>query len=473
VTHAIPLRASNLSAVGERGPVVPRYDRKALVPRILHLGVGGFHRAHMALYTDDVAGGGGDWGIRGVGLLAVDRRMADVLRAQDYLYTVIERDSERSHARVVGSIVDYVLAAGDTELFANRVADSRLAILSLTITEGGYSLANGNETIAAVVAALDARRAGGHRPLTILSCDNLPGNGDVAREAITTVAERRGRDVARYVDSCTFPNSMVDRITPQTKDTDRAWLRDEIGVDDGWPVVCEPFRQWVIEDRFAAGRPRWEDADVLFTDRVHDWELYKLRMLNAGHSCIAYLAALAGIVYVDEAVAISVVREYLDQFLATEAIPTLSEIPGHPAADYADTVLARFANTGVRDQIARLCIDGTAKFPSFLIPTVEMQIARGGPVACAAVALAAWARYLATVPPAMRALDSHGQRAAELAEWSLADPLAFLELGEVFTPQVRASERFRGAFAAAAADLASVGPLGAMKNVLARAKSSR
>jgi mannitol 2-dehydrogenase len=172
-------------------------------------------------------------------------------------------------------------------------------------------------------------------------------------------------------------------------------------------------------------------------------------------------------------VAISVVREYLDQFLATEAIPTLSEIPGHPAADYADTVLARFANTGVRDQIARLCIDGTAKFPSFLIPTVEMQIARGGPVACAAVALAAWARYLATVPPAMRALDSHGQRAAELAEWSLADPLAFLELGEVFTPQVRASERFRGAFAAAAADLASVGPLGAMKNVLARAKSSR
>jgi mannitol 2-dehydrogenase len=473
VTDALPLRASNLSAIGDRGLAVPHYDRSALAPRILHVGVGGFHRAHMALYTDDVAGDRSDWGIRGVGLLDVDRRMADVLRAQDYLYTVIERDSEGSHARVVGSIVDYVLAAGDTELFADRVADPRLAILSLTITEGGYSLANGNETIAAIVAALDARRTGGHRPLTILSCDNLPGNGDVAREAIATVAERRGRDLARYVDSCTFPNSMVDRITPQTRDADRTWLRNEVGVDDGWPVVCEPFRQWVIEDRFVAGRPPWEDADALFTDRVHDWELYKLRMLNASHSCIAYLAALAGIVYVDEAVAISVIREYLDQFLVTEAIPALSEIPGHPAADYADTVLARFANTGVRDQIARLCIDGTAKFPSFLIPTVEMQIERGGPVSCAAVALAGWARYLATVPPAMRALDSAGDRAVKFAERSLADPLVFLELAEVFTPQVRASERFRGAFTAAAADLASVGPLAAMKNVLGQAKSSR
>jgi mannitol 2-dehydrogenase len=465
VTHAIPLRASNLSAVGERGPVVPRYDRKALVPRILHLGVGGFHRAHMALYTDDVAGGGGDWGIRGVGLLAVDRRMADVLRAQDYLYTVIERDSERSHARVVGSIVDYVLAAGDAELFADCVTDPRLAIFSLTITEGGYSLANGNETIDAIVAALDARRAAGHPPLTILSCDNLPGNGDVAREAIATVAERRGRDVARYVESCAFPNSMVDRITPQTDDADRAWLLDEIGVDDGWPVVCETFRQWVIEDRFVAGRPDWESAGALFTDRVHDWELYKLRMLNASHSCLAYLAALAGIVYVDEAVALSVVREYLEQFLATEAIPTLRAIPAHPPADYAETVLARFSNTGVRDQIARLCIDGTAKFPSFLIPTVETQIERGGPVACAALALAAWARYLATVPPAARAPDSRGERSAELAERSLADPLAFLELDEVFTSALRASERFRDAFAAAAADLMRVGPLGAIENM--------
>ncbi|HET8892751.1 MAG TPA: hypothetical protein VFM96_01460, partial [Gaiellaceae bacterium] len=240
-----------------------------------------------------------------------------------------------------------------------------------------------------------------------------------------------------------------------------------IGVDDGWPVVCESFRQWVMEDRFVAGRPRWEDAGALFTERVRDWELYKLRMLNASHSCLAYLAALAGIVYVDEAVAVAAIRRYLEQLVATEVIPTLTEIPGHPAEEYAETVLARFANTGVRDQIARLCIDGTAKFPSFLIPTVETQIDRGGPVVCSALALAAWARYLATVPPEVRAPDSRGERAALLAERSLANPLVFLELEEVFTPKVRTSERFREAFAAAAAHLTRLDSLGAIESVLA------
>jgi mannitol 2-dehydrogenase len=469
VTAAIPLRAPNLGAIGECGVAVPRYDRGALLPRILHLGVGGFHRAHMALYTDDVAAAGSDWGIHGVGLLDGDRLMADVLRAQDHLYTVIERDSDGSRPRIVGSIVDYTLAVGDAQTFAERVADPGLAILSLTITEGGYALAGGNPTIEAIVGALERRRADGAPPLTILSCDNLPGNGDVAREAIVKVAEHGEPQLARYLESCSFPNSMVDRITPQTEDADRAWLREEIGVDDGWPVVCEPFRQWVIEDRFVAGRPPWEEGGALFTDRVQDWELYKLRMLNASHSCMAYLAALAGIVYVDEAASLPVFRLYLEQFLATEAIPTLAEIPGHPPGEYAESVLARLANTGVRDRIARLCIDGTAKFPSFLIPTVEMQIERGGPIACSVVALAAWARYLATVPPAARAPDSRGERAAQLAGQALADPLAFLELDEVFTPRLRASDRFRDAFTAAVADGARVGPLDSIEHVLARA----
>jgi mannitol 2-dehydrogenase len=467
VTAAIPLHTSNLSAIGDRGVVVPRYDRGKLVPRILHVGVGGFHRAHMALYTDDVVGNGGDWGIRGVGLLDGDRQMADVLRAQDHLYTVIERDGDGSRPRVVGSIVDYILATGAKGLFADRVADAQLAILSLTITEGGYSLANRNRTIETLVTALDVRRAGGQPPLTILSCDNLPGNGDVAREAIGTAAEGRGRDLAPYLESCAFPNSMVDRITPQTKDADRTWLREEVGVDDGWPVVCEPFRQWVIEDRFVAGRPRWEDAGALFTDCVPDWELYKLRMLNASHSCMAYLAALAGIVYVDEAVAIPVVRRYLEQLLATEAIPTLSEIPGHPASDYARTVLARFANTGIRDQIARLCIDGTAKFPSFLLPTVEAQITVGGPVVGSALALAAWARYLATVPLEDQAPDPQAARVVPYAKRALSDPAAFLEL-DIFSDPLRSSKRFRDAFASASRHLAAFGTLGAIEQVLAQ-----
>jgi len=462
----IPLRAANLNAIGALDLPTPHYDRNALVPRILHVGVGGFHRAHMALYTDEAAAAeGGDWGIRGAGLLDADRRMADVLRAQDHLYTLIERDSNGSRARIVGSIVDYTLAAGDGSAFAERVADPQVAILSLTITEGGYSLVNRNPTIEAIVAGLEARRARPGAPLTILSCDNLPGNGDAARAAIIAVAERKGAELVRYVEACTFPNSMVDRITPQTQDGDRKWLRDEIGVDDAWPVVCEPFRQWVIEDCFASGRPRWDNAGVLFTGRVHDWELYKLRMLNASHSCLAYLMALAHVVYVDEAVALAHVRSYLERFLTDEVIPTLVAIPGHPPAEYAETVLRRFANTGVRDQIARLCSDGTSKLRSFLIPTVEAQLARGGHVKCAALALAAWARYLATVPPALRAPDSHGEHAAELAQRSLVEPAAFLDLEEVFTSFVRGSSLFRDEFTAAAAELAKLGPHRAIDRV--------
>lgn len=460
------LSTSHLEAIERRGIPVPHYDRAALTPRILHLGVGGFHRAHLALYLDELAEAGDGWGIRGIGLLDADRRIANVLESQDHLYTLIERDSDGSRPRIVGSIVDYRLVTGDAATFAREVARPEIAILSMTITEGGYSLDKPNPTIDAIVTGLDARRARGGKPLTILSCDNLPGNGNVAREAITRVCEARSDDLLRYVETaCSFPNSMVDRITPQTTDADRAFLHDEFELDDGWPVVSEPFRQWVLEDSFAAGRPRFEDVGALFTDRVHDWELYKLRLLNATHSCMAYLMAIAGVAYVDEALAIPAVRQYLERFLSTEAIPTLAEIPGHPAADYARTVLARFENTGVRDQIARLCIDGTAKFPSFLIPTIERQLELDGPVECAALALAGWARYLATVPTAERAHDPHGDRAAAFAVRSLDDPRAFLEFDQVFTLRLREADRFGDAFAAASTALADRGSIGAMERL--------
>jgi mannitol 2-dehydrogenase len=461
------LSTSTLNDIERLGVGVPHYDRTALEPRILHLGVGGFHRAHMALYTHELAEGGGNWAIRGIGLLDSDRQMANVLESQDHLYTLIERGSDQSRPRVVGSIVDYVLALGDAAAFKEQLARPDIAILSMTITEGGYSLERPNPTIEAIATGLDARRGAGGVPLTILSCDNLPGNGNVAREAITRVCEARSAELARFVETaCTFPNSMVDRITPQTTDDDRAWLRDEIGIEDGWPVVAEPFRQWVLEDTFVAGRPRFEDVGALFTNRVHDWELYKLRMLNATHSCMAYLMAIEGVVYVDEAVTIPAVRRYLERFLATEAIPTLAKIPGYPAADYGRTVLARYENTGVRDQIARLCVDGTAKFPSFLIPTVERQLELDGPLDCAALALAGWARYLATVPAAERAHDPRGDLAATFAVRSVGDPLAFLEFDEVFTVRLRDSDRFGEAFAAASRELAARGSIGAIESLL-------
>lgn len=460
---SVRLTNDSLPAVAALGVAVPRYDRAALTPRILHLGVGGFHRSHMARYTDELAATGSDWGIRGVGLLEADRRMATALASQDHLYTSIERDSERSTATVVGSIVDYCLAVDDPGAFARRLADPTVAIFSLTITEGGYSTDGPNETLEAIASALDARRAAGGAPLTILSCDNLPGNGNVARAAITHVCESRSDELAEFVRaSCTFPNSMVDRITPQTTDADRAWLRDELGVDDAYPVVSEVFRQWVIEDDFAAGRPRYEDVGVLFTGDVHDWELYKLRMLNASHSCLAYLMALAGVVYVDEAMALPALRRYLERLLADEVIPTLAEIPGHPASEYARTTLARFENTGVRDQVARLCIDGTAKFPIFLIPTIERELELGGPVDCAALALAGWSRYLATTPPAERAHDPRGEIAATFAARSLEDPTAFLDFSDVFTPALRESARFRGAFDRACRSLDERGALASL-----------
>ena len=460
------LRGEALDAIAARGIPVPTYDRSALLPRILHLGVGGFHRAHLALYVHELAAAGGDWGIRGLGLLRGDLQMRDALAPQDYLYTLVERGNDEPRPQVVGSILDLVPAVDDPGAFRAQVADPRIEILSLTITESGYSLDRRNATIAAIVDGLDARRAAAGPPLTIMSCDNLPGNGTVARTAVIAVAEARDRGLAEWVDrTCTFPNSMVDRITPQTAEADRAWLRERWGVDDAWPVVAEPFRQWVIEDSFAAGRPRFEDVGAIFTDDVRSWELYKLRLLNATHSAMAYLSALAGIVYVDEAMRVPAIRRFLERLLHDEAVPTLTEIPGYPREEYAQTVLRRFENTGVRDQIARLCIDGTAKFPMFLIPTIERQLELGGPVDRAALALAGWARYLATTPREERAPDAGADNAAAYAVRSLDDPVAFLDLDAVFPASLRDDERFGEAFASAARTLATLGPVGAVETL--------
>ena len=455
--------AAALETIAARGIPVPSYDRAALRPRILHLGVGGFHRAHLALYTHELAQESSDWAVRGLGVLSHDQRMADVLASQDHHYVLTEKGSGEATPQVIGSIIDYVLAVDDSAAVARQIADPAVAILSLTVTEAGYSTDTPNATFGAIALGLDERRRSGGGPLTVLSCDNLPGNGTVARAATAAACDSVDGDLLRWVETnCTFPNSMVDRITPQTSDSDRAWLLDTWGIIDGWPVVAEPFRQWVIEDTFVAGRPRWDDVGALFTDRVHDWELYKLRMLNAGHSCMAYLSALAGITFVDEAMALPEMRAYLSRLLHEEAIPTLTAIPGHPRADYAASVFKRFANTGVRDQIARLCIDGTAKFPTFLIPTIERQVELGGPVDCAALALAGWCRYLATTPAASRAADGRGDTSAEYARQAVDDPTAFLELAEVFPATLRESDRFRGAFAAASDRLAASGPLAAL-----------
>ncbi|WP_324343335.1 mannitol dehydrogenase family protein [Baekduia sp.] len=445
---------------------MPDYDRTRLRPGIVHVGVGGFHRAHLALYTHRVAAAGGDWGIVGLGLTPQDASMRDVLERQDNLYTLVERGPGEPAVEVIGSIIGYVHAPpGRDDPVTELVAAPSTAILSLTITEAGYGEpVDGRPTafdrIAAALAVRRAREAG---PLTILSCDNLPGNGAVARRAALAAAERVGGGLSPWIqEHCTFPNSMVDRITPMTSDADRAWLRDIRGIDDGWPVVAEAFRQWVVEDAFAAGRPSWEDDGALFTDRVHDWELYKLRMLNAGHSSMAYLCALEGIVYVDEAMATPPVRTFVEDLLLREAVPTLAEIPGHPREEYVASVLERFQNTGVRDQIARLCIDGSAKFPTFLLPTIAAQLERGGPIDRGATALAGWARYLGVVEASEQSFDASGDLARRYGAAALADPVAFLDYAEVFGPELRDAPRFRAAFSTAYERVAQHGPLAAI-----------
>jgi mannitol 2-dehydrogenase len=441
------------------------------VPRIVHIGVGGFHRAHFAMYAHELASAGCDWGIVGLGLLPHDGEMAAALGAQDHLYTLVEKGNEEPSAAVIGSITGFVHApAGHDAAVAGLIASPTTSVLSLTVTEAGYaeptpeqSATGEGTTFDRIAAALAARRDAAAGPLTILSFDNMPGNGTAARRATMSAAARFGDGLPEWLEeNGTFPNSMVDRITPVTAEADRAWLLESIGIGDHWPVVAEPFRQWVVEDQFAAGRPPWEDAGALFTDRVHDWELYKLRMLNAGHSCMAYLSALAGITFVHEAMAVPAIQAFLDALLYREAMPTLAAIPGHPREDYIASVLERFANSGVHDQVARLCIDGSAKFPTFLIPTIVRQLEIDGPIDRAATALAGWARYLGVVDPEEQAFDAAADTARRHAAGALADPLAFLDYDAVFPPELQTSARFRAAFSESYRRIAEDGPIAAM-----------
>jgi mannitol 2-dehydrogenase len=461
----IRLNQAGLARIGALGVPVPTYPRP-LRSRIAHIGMGGFHRAHLATYVDELARNGVDWGITGLGLLEQDARMAAVMADQDGLYTVIERGVGEPRAAIVGSVAVFILAPPPRFADAAKViADPDTAVLSMTVTEAGYGEPTDGEetTFDRLASALALRRDNRAGPLTVLSCDNLPGNGAAARRATLAAAERAGGSLPAWIEAnCTFPDSMVDRITPATRDADRSWLRETFGIDDAWPIVCEPYRQWVVEDKFAAGRPPFEDVGVIFSDRVGDWELYKLRFLNAGHSAIAYLAALAGIELVDEAMRAPEVLGFLRALLLDEALPSVPEIPGYPRESYVDTVLGRFANAAIGDQIARLCVDGTAKLASFLIPTALGDVERGGSAARAATSMAGWARYLGTVDPERQAFDASAVEARRYATDALAEPVAFLRYEAVFPAELRESESFRAAFVEAYRSIAERGALAAM-----------
>lgn len=397
----------------------PGYDRSAISTGIVHFGVGGFHRAHQAMFVDRLlAAGQRDWAITGVGVLAGDRSMRDALVPQDGLYTLVTSAPDgTSAARVIGSIGEYLYAPDDPQVVLACLADPATRIVSLTITEGGYSVddATGrfapqdpltlgdlesdakapSSVLGYLVAGLARRWREGIPPFTVVSCDNIQGNGHVARTAVLGFAERKDPALAAWIaDRVAFPSSMVDRITPVTTDEIRAMVRERYGIDDRWPVHAESFVQWVLEDDFPAGRPPFEDVGVQMVADVVPYELMKLRLLNASHQAIGHLGILAGYEWVHDVVREPVFRDFLLDHMRLEATPTLRPVPGIDLDAYCHDLIARFGNEAVRDTLARLVVDGSDRIPKFLLPVVREQLEVGGDIRRSALVLAAWSRFL-------------------------------------------------------------------------------
>lgn len=450
---ATPLRASTLTEFAGRVST-PTYDRSRISTGIAHFGVGGFHRAHQAMYVDRLLerGLGQDWGICGVGVLPGDRRMRDVLRAQDGLYTLSTVAADGAWTtRAIGSLVEYRYAPDDPEAVLAKLTDPVTRIVSLTITEGGYHIAAATGEFDAddpgiradlagsappatvfglVTEALARRRSAGLAPFTVLSCDNIEGNGDVARRMFAAFAALRDPGLGSWVaEQVRFPNSMVDRITPVTPAGATGEVERRYGLIDRWPVVTEPFAQWVLEDSFELGRPAFEEVGVQVVDDVTPYELMKLRLLNASHQALCYFGYLSGYRLVHEAAQDPVFRRFLLRYMDAEATPTLRPVPGVDLDAYKRTLLDRFANPAIGDTIARLCAESSDRIPKWLLPVVRAQLATGGEIDCAAAVVASWARYAEGVDEdgaQIEIVDRLRDRLTPLARRQRQQPTAFL-----------------------------------------------
>jgi len=471
-TTSVALSARTLPAVADL-LATPSYDRGELAHGVVHIGVGGFHRAHQALYHDRLlnAGDAREWGICGLGVMDADRRMQEALDAQDGLYTLVEKHADGTYdPRVIGAITAYLFAPDDPEAAIEKLADPTTRIVSLTVTEGGYGIsdvtgefdpsspdiahdlepgATPRTTFGLVTEALRRRRERGLGAFTVMSCDNLQGNGRLARLAFTTFARLRDSELAEWVErEVAFPNSMVDRITPATTDADRREVRERFGVEDRWPVVCEPFIQWVLEDAFSAGRPRYEDAGVQVVADVEPYELMKLRLLNAGHQALAYFGHLCGHELVHEAAQDPLFRALLREYMDEEATPTLDPVPGVDLDDYKQTLIERFSNPEVRDTIARLAAESSDRIPKWLVPVIRAQLENGGQIRCSAGIVASWARYAEGVDEQGRPIevvDRLKDEVMAIARRQKDEPDAFIANRELFG-DLAANERFATAY---------------------------
>jgi mannitol 2-dehydrogenase len=472
----------------------PSYRRDQLSPGIVHFGVGNFHRAHQAVYLDDLfnLGEGHDWAIVGAGVLPAEVTARDLMASQDFLTTVVEQDSGHRQARVTGAMIDF-LTPGDAASIIFKLADPAIRIVSLTITEGGYfidpasgafdqenpairadaaSMDEPNTVFGLILAGLIRRRNAGVAPFTVMSCDNIPGNGHVTCDAVAGLAELYDRQLAHWIRAnVAFPNGMVDRITPATTDRERAIAKDEFGVDDKWPVFCEPFRQWVLEDHFPAGRPALEKVGVTFVDDVAPWELMKIRILNGGHAAIAYPAALMDIHFVHEAMEEPLIRGFLSKLEHEEIIPVVPSVPGTDLHDYYALIERRFSNPNIGDTIARLCLDGSNRQPKFILPTAADRLRAGESVTGLSMVSALWCRYCEGTSDSGRIIPPNDASATRLKERALAsrsDPKAFLEMSDIFG-DTGTSTVFADAFSRNLALVRDKGARGALQTYLAGA----
>jgi fructuronate reductase/mannitol 2-dehydrogenase len=450
---------------------VPGFDVTAITAGIVHLGLGGFHRAHMARYTHELMGRRADmrgWGIVGAGLMPGDVRMHESLAPQDFLYTLVERDAAGETATVIGSLADVVFAGGSSAALLDIIDGDNIRIVSLTVTEHGYCLdratkrldpshpliqadlahpATPASAIGIIVEALRRRRAAARPAFTALSCDNIQHNGEVLRAAVLALATLRDPDLAAWIAaSVRFPSTMVDRITPITSAQDIADLGARHGVADRWPVVAETFTQWVIEDDFPEGRPAWEEVGAQFVADVAPYEFMKLRLLNASHLAVSGVGRLAGYVTIDEAMADPLITRYMTALMARETAPTLPVVPGIDLAQYQATLIARFANPAIKDTVERVNTDAPL---NVLVDPIRDRLAAGAPLDLLALALAAWMRRI-------RGEDEQG------APIEIRHPMAELLRARAIEggPDPRPLLGIAQLFGAAGTDPALIGPVG-------------
>jgi mannitol 2-dehydrogenase len=482
----VKLSAAGLSQLPKE-VAAPRYSSRDLSPGILHIGVGNFHRAHQAVYLDDLfnLGLNRDWAIVGTGVRASDAAMRAALASQDFLTTVVEQEADQSRAHVTGAMIDFV-APGDSNAILSAMTKPEIRIVSLTVTEGGYYISPatqrfdpGHADIVAdtknfeapktafglIAAALKLRRAAGAAPFTVMSCDNIPGNGHVTENAVAGVAELVDSGLAEWIRRhVTFPNSMVDRITPATSERERSLLRDRWGVEDAWPVFCEEFKQWVAEDRFCAGRPELEKVGVTFTNDVAPYELMKIRILNGGHAAIAYPAALLDIQFAHEAMEDAQIAAFLEKLTKSEIIPTVPAPPLTNLEDYRQLIARRFANPKIGDTITRLCLDGSNRQPKFILPTARARLDGKQSASGLALVSALWCRYCHGATESGKSIAPNDENWARLqshARRAKDDPRAYLEMTEIFG-SVAPNPAYIEAFSKALASLWSIGVRGTL-----------